>query len=75
MCATFQTHELPTEAAQRQRREMAKLNAGRRKKEACSALLPKKFNLGTYKFHALGDYVTTIKMFGMTNSFTTQVVQ
>ena len=74
MCATFQTHELPMEAAQWQRREMAELNVGQRKKEARSALLPKKFNLGTYKFHTLGDYVTTIKMFGMTDLFTTQVV-
>ena len=73
-CERFHTRELPTEAAQRQRREMAELNAGRRRKEARSALLPKKFNLDTYKFHALGDYVTMIKMYGTTDSFTTQVV-
>jgi hypothetical protein len=34
----------------------------------------KKFNLGTYKFHAMGDYARTIKFFGTTDSFTTQMV-
>ncbi|KAG2046937.1 hypothetical protein BDR06DRAFT_1014331 [Suillus hirtellus] len=33
----------------------------------------KKFNLSTYKFHAMGDYVRTIKLFGTTDSFTTQI--
>ena len=73
-CAAFKTHELPTEATSRQRRELAELNAGRRKKEARSASLPKTFNLNTYKFHALGDYVAMIKMFGTTDSFSTQIV-
>ena len=34
----------------------------------------KKLNLNTYKFHALGDYVTTIRLFGTTDSYSTQVV-
>lgn len=34
----------------------------------------KKLNLNTYKFHALGDYVKTIRLFGTTDSFSTQVV-
>jgi hypothetical protein len=38
-------------------------------------LLTKQFNLNTYKFHALGDYVSMIRMFGTTDSFTTQVVR
>ena len=74
VCAMFNTHELPAEAAQRQRREVADLNVGCRRKAARSALLPKTFNLDTYKFHALGDYVSMIKMFGTTDSYTTQVV-
>ena len=31
-------------------------------------------NLNTYKFHALGDYVSTICLFGTTDSYSTQVV-
>ena len=34
----------------------------------------KKLNLNTYKFHALGDYVATIRLFGTTDSYSTQVV-
>jgi hypothetical protein len=34
----------------------------------------KKFNLFMPKFHALGDYVHTIQMFGTTDLFLTQVV-
>lgn len=34
----------------------------------------KKLNLNTYKFHALGDYVATIRRFGTTDSYSTQVV-
>lgn len=33
------------------------------------------FNLSTYKFHSMGDYATTIKLFGTTDSFTTQIVR
>lgn len=36
---------------------------------------PKTFNLSTYKLHALGDYVETIKMFGTTDSYSTQIVR
>ncbi|KAG0701627.1 hypothetical protein DFH29DRAFT_1000035 [Suillus ampliporus] len=31
----------------------------------------RKFNLQTYKLHALGDYVSTIKQFGTTDNFST----
>ena len=31
----------------------------------------KKLNLNTYKFHALGDYVATIRLFGTTDSYST----
>lgn len=34
----------------------------------------KKLNLNTYKFHALGDYVATIRLFGTTDSYSTQSV-
>ena len=74
ICTTFTIHELPKEAVQQQRREMVDLTAGLQKKEACSSLLPKTFNLDTYKIHTLGDYVPKIRMFGTTDSYTTQVV-
>ena len=53
---------------------MAEVNTGRQKKEPWLGSMPKKFNLNTYKFHVLRDYVGMIKSFGMTDSFTTQVV-
>jgi len=39
-----------------------------------SARKPKKLNLFTYKFHSLGDYVQIIRMFGASDSYSTQVV-
>ena len=36
---------------------------------------PKTFNLTTFKLHSLGDYVKTIKMFGTTDSYNTQIVR
>lgn len=35
----------------------------------------KKLNLNTYKFHSLGDYVATIRLFGTTDSYSTQLVR
>jgi hypothetical protein len=34
----------------------------------------KPFNISTYKYHAMGDYVQTIRMFGTTDSYSTQTV-
>ena len=54
----FHTVELPSEMARKR---------GMRS-------LKKKLNLNTYKFHSLGDYVATIRLFGTTDSYSTQVV-
>jgi hypothetical protein len=35
----------------------------------------KTFNLFTYKLHALGDYARTIRLFGTTDSYSTQIVR
>lgn len=35
---------------------------------------PRTFNLNTYKLHALGDYTTTIRRNGTTDSYSTEVV-
>ena len=67
-CAAFETKELPVEAAARWRREKTQV------KNLPNGPRPKSFNLLTYKFHALGDYVQTIRLFGTTDSYTTQIV-
>jgi len=75
-CSLFQTRELERERVARHRRQQNKLaetgegvipapNKTRR---------PKHLNLKTYKFHALGDYVSTIRRFGTTDSYTSQTV-
>ena len=56
----FNTVELPREAGAR--------------KGGTRSSKKKKLNLNTYKFHALGDYVATIRLFGTTDSYSTQLV-
>jgi hypothetical protein len=73
-CATFNTLELPKEKAARQRRAAKHSETNGNPLESSGARI-KTFNLGTYKFHAMGDYATTIKLFGTTDSFTTQIVR
>ena len=73
-CAVFKTTELPSEVAARQRRSEGQLQPESRAAGLAGAK-PKTFNLSTYKLHALGDYVNAIRMFGTTDSFTTQIVR
>jgi len=73
-CEIFKTYELPSEAAARQRRQQAQAESGRQVKSTSSTVHLKRFNTLTYKFHALGDYTRTIRMFGTTDSYTTQIV-
>jgi hypothetical protein len=68
VCPAFLTRELPREAAARQRRG-AKDNA---RKPAAAKLAS--FNISTYKVHALGDYVESIRQFGSTDSYSTEPV-
>ncbi|KAB5588477.1 hypothetical protein CTheo_8081 [Ceratobasidium theobromae] len=45
---------------------------------AAATVLPrrrKQFSLQTYKIHALGDYPATIKEFGTTDSYSTQIIE
>lgn len=35
---------------------------------------PREFNMNTYKTHALGDYVETIRQYGTTDSYSTELV-
>lgn len=68
-CIAFNTMELPKEKAARERSGLDNPNAG------SSGRKTKKFNLRTYKFHTMGDYVRSIWLFGTTDSFTTQIVR
>lgn len=80
-CAVFDTRELPKEEASCGRRQNCKQKA-----TSTDGSLPgptveimsgpkfKCFNLLTYKFHAMGDYVHTIRCFGTTDSYSTQPV-
>jgi hypothetical protein len=71
-CAAFNAVELPKEKAARQRKAQSSDTSNA--SPDSSGARPKKFNLGTYKFHAMGDYARTIRLFGTTDSFTTQIV-
>jgi hypothetical protein len=72
--SAFVTFELPKEAGVQQRRQ--KSGKGKEKTAAgsTSGRKPKNLNLFTYKWHALGDYVQAIRLFGGTDGFSTQVV-
>ena len=73
-CPAFETKELRHEAESRRRRAR-----GGPEKAAHSLApnirQPKTLNLQTYKMHALGDYHNQIRMFGTTDSFSTQSVR
>ena len=76
-CEAYDTRELPQEAAARGRRQAAmaaKEGPSAQPKQLASGSNRRKFNLNTYKLHALGDYANTIREFGTTDNYTTQVV-
>lgn len=70
--STFSTFELPKETGARQRRQAS--GKGKEKAGNSSGKKPKNLNLFTYKWHALGDYVQAIRLFGGVDGFSTQVV-
>ncbi|KAG6825681.1 hypothetical protein H0H92_002838 [Tricholoma furcatifolium] len=80
-CDHFETFELPHEAHAHIQRTTKKGTSTNTATLAASAVNNtvsaglkklKKLNLFTYKFHAMGDYVQTIRMFGCTDSYLTQ---
>lgn len=86
-CTTYQTKELPREAAARLRKQTSAARKGRGKgKEVEPATEQaiaersqpsrrrKGLNLNTYKLHSLGDYADTIRQYGTTDSYSTQLV-
>jgi hypothetical protein len=81
-CSAFKTKELPREQAARERRNAAKAKkttgAPNQKVEAGSLKGDPKmkvFNLNTFKLHSLGDYANSIRRFGTTDSYSTQIVR
>jgi hypothetical protein len=72
-CSGFETYELERERAACLQRQQKNAEA---KSETSGNHMrkPKPFNLKTHKFHALGDYVATIRWFGTTDSYSTQPV-
>jgi hypothetical protein len=76
--STYQTFELPREVEARKRKKMkAAETQGKSTAPAAPGSSTRKrrtLNLSTYKWHALGDYVRTIKLFGPTISYSTQIV-
>lgn len=89
-CTEFDPFELLREAAARGRREQRAANARAAVAGASvsntvptsptpaaaakSSKKPKTLNLNIYKWHALGDYVPTIMLFGPTDPYSTQLV-
>lgn len=71
-CSAFRTFELPGEIAACHRNQNHTSKSQPSMKAAGPR--PKSFNLFTYKLHALGDYMQSIKVFGTTDSYTTQIV-
>ena len=77
-CPAFKTRELKQEAEARARRESKKAADSRTLSNAPQRSIhcrkPKTFNLDTYKIHAIGDYASTIRKYGTTDSYTTEIV-
>jgi hypothetical protein len=73
-CSRFETSELPQETEARNRRQKSKAQ-GKQPESGSGAKKLKSLNLLIYKWHALGDYVQTIRLFGGTDGYSTQLVR
>ena len=76
VCSSYDTRELPAEeAARRQQRAAVPVNSSAAIHTAASAKgKGYRFNLETYKIHAMGHYEECIRLFGTTDSYNTQTV-
>ncbi|TFK61080.1 hypothetical protein BDN72DRAFT_805276 [Pluteus cervinus] len=76
-CENFSTVETPSESSARGRRQARKhaqpVSSNTTPTQSNSTRRPKKLNLSTYKFHALGDYPNTIRRAGPTSNYSTQL--
>lgn len=77
-CPNFATKELPREAGARIRRQVQQSHSRPTHSRAIAshtqARQAKGLNLQTYKLHALADYPAQIRIYGTTDSYSTQVV-
>lgn len=77
-CEAFFTKELPSEEAARGRRRAAKVKnqtpSSQQNAKRSTKTQKRKFNLETFKLHALGHYVNAIRMYGTTDNYSTQLV-
>lgn len=71
--SAFATFELPRETQARKRRSKGKETEST-SNPASTSRKPKTLNLFIYKWHALADYVRSIRLFGGTDGFSTQLV-
>lgn len=74
ICPRFDTFELPSEVDKRNRRKARQGTAAGASTSQPQGRKRKGLNLQTYKFHSLGDYPRFIRLFGGTDSFSTQPV-
>jgi hypothetical protein len=74
-CVAFTTVELPKEKAARERKATRERSGVDNTNAGSGGRKGKKFNMNTYKFHAMGDYLYSIRLFGTTDSFTSQIVR
>ncbi|KIO04949.1 hypothetical protein M404DRAFT_142276, partial [Pisolithus tinctorius Marx 270] len=79
VCDQIATKDLPSEEAARGRRMAASAaraqgDGNSRPATAQTGPQQRTFNLSTYKLHTLGDYVASIRLFGTTDNYSTQVV-
>ena len=72
-CSHFETFELPREVEARNRRQQSKAQ-GKQPEGGSGGKKIKSLNLLIYKWHALGDYIRTIRLFGGTDGYSTQLV-
>ncbi|TEB29008.1 hypothetical protein FA13DRAFT_1602778, partial [Coprinellus micaceus] len=76
VCEHIATRELPAEAAEREEREKRqaeKKAAAVSEKATKKARKTVKMNISRVKFHFLGDYVKTIRRFGTTDLYSTEL--
>ena len=78
-CPCFTTKELPHEAEARRQRGQQDRGGSSQSQGITSHIKhgqrPKGLNLQTYKLHALADYPSQIRMYGTTDSYSTQSVR
>ncbi|KAH9011426.1 hypothetical protein EDB83DRAFT_2448378 [Lactarius deliciosus] len=80
-CEEFITFDLPSEEAARGRRKAARATKNptgstpqttSKGKQKAKQRKPRKFNMCTYKMHALGNYARCIRLFGPSDGYSTQ---